>query len=321
MPTQAGTHVDYPNSELMLMRVINGDKEYISQDLSVRIPVERDSDSYFIINNAGMGIGGDERSANAEASTVDWDASLGYYKAQRYAKKHEINIDVYNNAVPSLKAQFRTIAATRVTNNLLINMEYRASVLYSTGTNYPSANRKTLSGTSRWDDYDNSNPIQDIIDGWLQLLKSGGKNPNVFAIDIQTWSKLAQNPKVKSYLPNIVIQSITTDMLMAILNGFGMAIEKILIAKSTYNTANDNQTESFDFIWPKFALLAFVDNNAKTIMDLTLGKTFIPNDLSGLQIENYTLPQKKIITVEGNIKYMHAIVYNKVGYIFITPIS
>ncbi len=68
-------------------------------------------------------------------------------------------------------------------------------------------------------------------------------------------------------------------------------------------------------------MLCKVDPNAKTIMDITFAKTFVPNDLSGLMIENYTPAEKKIIVVEGNLKYVHSIIYGKSVYFFRNPIA
>ena len=70
-----------------------------------------------------------------------------------------------------------------------------ADLVFNTNT-YPTDNRTTLSGTSQWSDYTNSDPYSAImaaLDGMLM-------RPNTAVIGRLAWSKLRVHPKITAAL-------------------------------------------------------------------------------------------------------------------------
>ena len=87
-------------------------------------------------------------------------------------------------------------AVTGISELVALDREKRvADLIFNTNT-YPSANRSTLSGTSQWSDYSNSDPytaIQTALDGMLM-------RPNIGVIGRLAWSRLRVHPKITAAL-------------------------------------------------------------------------------------------------------------------------
>ena len=148
--------------------------------------------------------------------------------------------------------------------------ENRAATLVFTLGNYPSANRTTLSGTSQWSDYANSNPVSAL----MTALDVPVIRPNVLVLGQQTWTGLRQHPKVTAAAfpgggnatgGGAVLQR---EALAALLE-----IDEVIIGPAWYNSAKPGQTASLARLWGKHAALIY---RAPTVADanvMTFGFT------------------------------------------------
>lgn len=124
-----------------------------------------------------------------------------------------------------------------------------ATTMFTLGT-YPSAQRSTLSGTSQWSDFTNSDPVQAIIGA----LDSCLIRPNVAVLGQSVWSKLRTHPKVTAAIfPNggnatgggaVASRQAVADLF---------ELEEILVGTSWYNSAKPGQTASLSRLWGKHA--------------------------------------------------------------------
>lgn len=319
MPTSSNTHIDKAISQLMLRRLIDPSKDLICNKLFTPLVVDRESDKYYKFNDANTLIPATERKGGAEANSTDYDFTTGTFQATRKALKHFIDDDVYANADDVIKRNYRKSAAMHIMDQLLTDKEARAAaVAFNTG-NF-SGKTAALAGTDQWSDYANSTPFDAISEKAELVLKNCGKQPNTIIMGQEVWTQLRNHPQLIDRLPDNRTRAANINLFKEMLSDQDLNIENVLVGRGTKNTGTAS-SPSFDFIWGKFCLVAYISPSASTVMDNTLAKTFIPKDLAGMQVEYYRLDNYKGLFVEANTKYVHEIVNNNCGYLLSTVVA
>lgn len=87
-----------------------------------------------------------------------------------------------------------------------VNYDYN----YDIDGSYKANNFIELSGTSAWDDLENSDPIEDLRAA-KKAMRKKGKMVTVAVMNDNTWQKIVQNKKVRAY---IVAKSVTTPIFI-----------------------------------------------------------------------------------------------------------
>lgn len=157
-------------------------------------------------------------------------------------------------------------AVEGITNLILLAREVRAANLVFTAANYPAGNQVTLSGTSQWSDFTNSNPISDLMTGIdVPIFR-----PNVLVIGRAAWTKLCQHPKiVKAVLGNAGDSGVARREDVAAM----LELDEILVGEGWVNTAKRGQAASLVRVWGKHAALLYRDKMADTNGGITFGFT------------------------------------------------
>lgn len=120
----------------------------------------------------------------------------------------------------------------------------------------------SLSGTSRWDDPANSNPIEDIKTMLINNRTYSSMQANTFFTSWDVWMKgLATHPvlidKLKWSTPaGIISQEQFVANFLA-----PLGISKMYVGSSRYNSANESATASMVDIWGKHAFVGYVTDS------------------------------------------------------------
>jgi hypothetical protein len=152
------------------------------------------------------------------------------------------------------------IAVAGITELIALDREKRVADLVFSLNTYPSDNRTTLSGTSQWSDYTNSDPysaVQTALDAMLM-------RPNIAVIGRLAWSKLRVHPKITAALApsstgntptaNAGAQPATVQAVADLLE-----LDQIIIGEAFINTAKPGQTATLTRCWGKH--MAFLHQN------------------------------------------------------------
>lgn len=164
------------------------------------------------------------------------------------------DIDVANAARAEGRSVFDPEArATEMLTETLENIrELRvAQTVFALGT-YAASRRITLSGTSQFSDYTNSDPIGVLAAGMDATLVY---RPNTMVMGREVWSKISSHPKIVNAVKgNVTNQGrITIDQLRELLAGDG--ITEVLVGDAWTNTAKQGQTTSLARAWGKHIAL------------------------------------------------------------------
>lgn len=140
--------------------------------------------------------------------------------------------------------------------------EKRVADLFTTLGTYNASLRATLSTTSQWSDYTNSDPVSAILAMFdLMLVR-----PNVGWMGQAVWTKFRMHPKVVAAVLNnsngmggaaaagVIARRAVADLL---------ELEDIHVGQPFANTAKKGQAASYGRLWGKHAGFARIDPNVR----------------------------------------------------------
>lgn len=168
-------------------------------------------------------------------------------------------------------------STTGLTDIILLDREVRTAGLVFNAANYPAANKKTLSGTSQWNDYANSDPLTEL----MMALDSLIMRPNIMTIGREAFTKLIMHPIiVKAMHGNSGDSGVATRQFLADL----LELDEVLVGEGYVNTARKGQTTSMQRVWGKHCSLIYRDELAGVDRGTTFGFTAQFGDrISGAQ--------------------------------------
>lgn len=181
-----------------------------------------------------------------EFSAVEREASCNDYGLGFTVPQEDVDAA---NGKPGLDPLGRHTEGT--TDLILLDREKRVADLVFDANTYPTGNKETLSGTSQWSDFANSDPVENI----LAAIESMIMRPNTLVLGSQTVYQLRRHPKViASVYPtggNAANGGVATvDMLRELFE-----IDRILIGRAYHNSSKPGQTAAYSRLWGKHASL------------------------------------------------------------------
>ena len=158
------------------------------------------------------------------------------------------------------------LSVMMLTNLLMLDREVRVASGVFNANLYPAANKVTLSGTSQWSDYVNSNPLSAI----LAALDSTLVRPNKMVIGRAAWTVLRQHPKLVQavYKSQQSAGTISKQQLAELLE-----IDEILIGSGYINTARKGQAATYVRVWGKHCALIYSSGIAAQALQPVFGFT------------------------------------------------
>lgn len=157
-------------------------------------------------------------------------------------------------------------ATESTTNLILLDREVRAASLVFDANQYAAANKATLSGTSQWSDFTNSDPITAILTAMDTMVM----RPNIMTIGQAVFTKLRTHPKVaKAVLGNAGDVTVATREAIASL----LELDEVLVGEGFLNTAKRGQTAAMSRVWGKHCALIYRDRLADANSGTTFGFT------------------------------------------------
>ncbi|MDO8654196.1 MAG: phage capsid protein [Undibacterium sp.] len=160
----------------------------------------------------------------------------------------------------------KAISTMMLSNLILLDREVRVASAVFNAANYIGSQQQTLSGTSQWSDYVNSNPLSAL----LSALDTPLMRPNKLVIGRQAWTSLRQHPKVVQavYKSAQSAGTISREQLAELLE-----LEEICIGGAFVNTARKGQTAAYARTWGKHAALIYSNTQAAMSGQPTFGFT------------------------------------------------
>lgn len=243
----------YVDKPLTNVSIKYSNQEYIADLVIPRVPVSQETGiiwSYGMQNfNLKDMQRGDKSPSKRSSYSVDHSTT---YRIINYALSDVVTAGMRAQADAPMSPDVDT--TEYLTEQLALNKEYLVgSSLFSTANFSGYTEALSASATRyRWDNYTNSNPLEDISYAKRsKIAKNSGASSNIWVVmGDEVFEKLENHPDMLDNIKYTQTPIITEDLVAKL-----MKVEKVLVGKSMYNTANEGQTASLSPIWGKFVLV------------------------------------------------------------------
>lgn len=328
MPTPQNVHVDSLLTNISIA-FRNGQSNYIADKVFPVIPVAKQSDLYRIYEKgAWFRDDARKRADTTAAAETDFTMSTAPYYADVWAIRQFLGDQTLaNHDAPGNLLQ----EATRfVTDKLLLRREnqfvqdyFKAGVWsydYTGVSGAPAAAQFT-----QWNDYINSNPIQDIETGKLSIVSTTGLEANTLVFGRQVWPVLRNHPDI---IDRISGGATNANPALADLETIArvFGVERVLVANALKVTSAEGQTNTFEFTAGKGAMLVHAAS-APGLMTPSAGYTFawndLPNGLPGatVAVKRYRNEERAAEVVEAQMAFDNKVVAPELGAFYASAVA
>ena len=290
--TASDVHIDVPLSNMAVMAFNGGN--LIGEALFPPVPVDKQSDKYYVMNKADWLRLPDTtlRGPKQSPRRVEFSVSSESYYALNYALAGENAFEALANADRAIQLRRRT--AMFVTNVLRRSKEQRIASKVTSISNLGSG--VALSGTSKWSDYANSDPVAAVNTAHAFIRGVTGFTGNVAVIDYDTMVTLRRHPVLLDMYKYTQGGQVTDGQIAE-----QFRVSRIIIADAIKENAREGGTSSMTNMWGNYCGIFHVEP-ASTMEDvMTFGQTFRwTNPLFGVPfaVRTYDDPDKgKLIEV------------------------
>lgn len=249
-PSGSGeVHVDQVLTQISIGYPNNG---LVGEALFPSVPVKKQSDKYYTFGREGWLPEDDFRAPGSVAREVTGaTVSTSTYFAVEHALQIPVTDEERKNADNPLSPD--RDGTEIITSKIMLGRERIIQTFAHTAANYASGHTTTLSGTSQWNDYTNSDPIGVLRTGKRAVHAKIFREVNTLVMPYLVMSTLEDHP---DFLERIKYseRAIFSQELLGSILGF----PKIVVPGVGINTAALGATESLSYLWGNEVVMAYV---------------------------------------------------------------
>lgn len=236
------------------------DQYFVADQLLPRLSVEGTRFAYLTFDTIRQRLLNDiQRAPGADVNEVEWDVTENTDMTKERAVSALIDrktVRDFGRAV----AEERAVQAVRT--QILLQSENRAKDLLQTTGNYPSSSYYTTlsASTDKWDDFENSDPEDDVRTGIDQILSEATVMPNTICIPWEVATKFAQHPVIRDLQVRDGGGNSSSALAMNDRAGLPSSMWglNVVVPKVTYVSSNAGATETNAFMWGKSVWIGYV---------------------------------------------------------------
>jgi len=244
-------------------------ENYICEKILPTLKVKEKSGKYAQYGKENLRTYTDQifRAPGTRAMSMDYSVSQGDYLCRERSLEKLVPDEMVNNTDDPYDP--KRDAVEFLMDAIWINQERALATTMS--DNSVMTSYTTLSGTSQWSDYVNSDPLGDIRTGINAMRTAAVQKPNVMVLSYATYIKLIDHPDVREQVKYTNGGQLGEDAFTSFLKKH-FRLEDVYIADAVYNSADEGQTDSLADVWGKHAWLIY-RTPRPTLMKATFGLT------------------------------------------------
>lgn len=275
---------------------------FIANALFPEIESELEKVDIFEFNKEAFSVYNTERAIRANSNVI---SPKGFTKKTTTLTEHDLAYPIdYREEEESKKVKLQLHATNVVTEGLKLKHEKQCADLAQDPDNYPTGNKITLSGSSKFTDA-SSDPIGVIEDGKDAVASKIAQDPNTMFIGQETWKVLKRHDQLKGLISDNLNKIVTMNFLKEIFE-----IPNIYIGKAVFVDEDDN----FVKVWQDNIVLAYVPMlNSRTEYDPAFAYTV--KKKNSLYIDEYEKEGKKVKYIRATDIYTPFMVGPEAGYL------
>ena len=224
---------------------------FIAELVAKVMPVGKESGIYFTYGREAFKIPNAYRVDGTKSNEVHLKVGQATYFCLGYALSDILTDNVRKQADPAINPEADT--AEFITDLMLLQLEDKVATAMTTAANYANSNYTTLSGTTQWSDYSNSNPLTNIKTAKAKIRSLIGREANTIILAGDVAETLSLHPDIKDLRkytdPNLLTSAGLPPKILGL---------SVLEGKATKNTAYENITESMSYVWGNEAIILYL---------------------------------------------------------------
>lgn len=301
-PTGSDIHIDAALSEIA---IAYRNKDFIADRVFPLVTVEKQSDKYYIWDKGSW-------LTNQVEKRTPGDT---YPEGRIKISNDEFFCDIFHlgYAIPDedvanqdAAIDLETTGSEWLAHQFMLNREVEiASAIMA-----DSVWDNDLDGGSdftQWDDYDNSDPIDDIDTYMDTVQQNTGVRPNTLVVGRQVFSKLRRHPLLLDIFKYTGRGILTQDQVKDALD-----VEMLLVGGAVRRTSNEGASTAVQaYIWGKDALLLYVPARP-ALREPAAGYTFVWN-IDGTGLSTQIVPTRQDDRDRDFLKGKHAYDFKVTG--------
>lgn len=237
---------------------------FIADTLYPVVKVSKQTGKYYVYDKSNLRIDKTNRAAGSPSNEVGFGLSLVSFATDDHALKGFVADEIQDQAEAALNPLIDETES--ITEKMMLDREYNlAAIMSSTAI---MTQNTTLSGTSQWSDYQNSDPISDVRTARTTVHTNTFRKPNTMIMGKQVFDILAEHPQMIERVKYSQLGVLTAELLARLFQ-----VEKVIIGEAGYNGAVEGQTDSMSYVWGKHAWLAYITPTIG-LKTITVGYTF-----------------------------------------------
>lgn len=299
--------------DLTAIAIMYRNTKMIGDDVMPRVPVSKQAYKYFKHTLAdGFTIPDTKVARASRPNQVEFTATETTGKTEDYALDDSIPVEDLQNAAPNMNPQAK--ATEYLTNLIQLDREKRVADATFNAANYGASNKTTLSGTSQWSDFTNSDPISAILTALDAMVMRG----NILVMGRAVWTKLSTHPKlVKAFYGTSADTGIVTREFVRQL----FELDGLFVGESWLNTAKKGQTATLARAWGKHAAILYRDQLASADRGTTWGFTAQFGTRIAGSFEDKDVGMRGGMRVRVGESVDEVITANDLGYLFVDAVA
>lgn len=319
-PTRSQVHVNRPLSNMSVAYSADIEKTFIAEQVFPTVPVEKQSDTYYVYPKDNW-----FRDQSKERAPADESVGTGFglttdsYGCKLYALHSDVADQIRANADTPLDLD--RDAMKLVMRQLMLGKEINwASKFFTTSVWTGSSTAGDITPGTLWS-ASNATPIVDITAQQEAMEEKTGYWANTLVLSRPVWNKIKNSAdflaRVNGGATNADPAQVNPQLLAQILE-----LDRVLIAGAVKNTAKEGATATLARVFGKHALLCYTQPSPG-IMQASAGYTFAWTEYAtkGAKISRFRIEQRKCDRVEGEISYDQKVVAADLGVFFASCIA
>jgi hypothetical protein len=293
------------------------------------VPVDKQSDVFFKFSKQQFRSIPDAKRPGADVNEIPIDLEArGWFYADGHALDYPQPDEIVANADPG--ADLDIEVTEKVTDSIRLNEEVNGAAKI-TPANMPL--NTTLSGTSQWSDFTNSDPILDVDEAKNVVQQATGAMPNRLLLSTPVYLTIRNHPKIidrVKYTGTGMHQPLSAEDLA---QAFG--VEKCIIAGALQQSVPMGQTDNLIRVWGDNALVYYRPPRPSK-RTLALGYTFVwmvtiaangrmqgdlVNNTGGFLVRRYRYERRRSDVLGVEFYYDQHFIEPKAGFLFMDVIS
>lgn len=258
MPEVSSVHVSVPLSNVAIKYK---NPAFVAEMVAPVVPVNKESDKYYIFGKEELRDKDSLRAAGAEANEIEWDVTTATYSAAEYALKYLLPDRVRDNA--DIAVQPRITTTEKLTKWIRLGYEKRVQTVAQNTANVGGNHTASV----KWDAASGQDPEEDVDTAKSSIRQTAGVEPNTILMSAAVWQALRR--WLKSQTTNLTYQ----EMIALGKPPESLWNMKLIVAGSIENTAIEGQADNIADIWND-SVLVFYAEQSPSLDSLSFMYTF-----------------------------------------------